>query len=334
MVYELLGISLALAALLTLNAVVTLGASALWRLTLARRTLGWPSPARANLVFALRTFPLLTASACVLTLLIPAYVIHEPRHTTEEIGPTLVALASLSAVGLALALFRGLSAWVATRRLVGDWMRHAEPADLPDAGVPAYLLRHSFPLIAVVGVFRPRLFVASQVIDALSRDELSAAIAHETGHLRAHDNLKRATLRVCRDVLSIFPSGRLLDRTWAQSAEMAADESAARSGGRAALDLAAALIKIARLVPPDGRPAIPAGAYINGAGADGVEGRVRRLLQLAAAHSAESRGEDFTLRWLALSSASTLLAVVSVPTLSPGTLRAIHEVIEHIVAIL
>jgi Zn-dependent protease with chaperone function len=334
MVYELLGISLALAALLTLNAVVTLATSALWRLCLARRTLGWPSHARANLLFALRALPLLTASACVLALLLPAYVIHEPRHTDEEVSSTLFTLATLSAVGIALAVVRGVRAWAATRRLVGDWLRHAEPAELPNINVPAYVLRHSFPLIAVVGVFRPRLFVASQVLEALGREELAAAVAHEVGHLRARDNLKRAALRVCRDALSIFPSGRLLDRAWAQAAEMAADEYAARSGGRVALDLAAALIKIARLVPPDGRPAIPAGAYINGAGGEGVEARVRRLLQLAAARAGDARAGDFTMRWLTLSSASALLATVFVPAVTPDTYEAIHAVIEHIVAVL
>ncbi len=334
MVYELLGISLALAALLTLNALVTLGAAALWRLVLARRTLGWHSPARANLIFALRAFPPLTASACVLTLLLPAYVVHEPRHTTEEIGPTLTILALVSAVGIALAFVRGLSAWVATRRLVGDWLRHAEPIALPNVDVPSYALRHSFPLIAVVGVFRPRLFVASQVLSALTKAELAAAIAHERGHLSARDNLKRASLRACRDVLSIVPCGRLLDRAWAQSAEAGADEYAARAGRHVALDLAAALIKIARLVPAEGRPAIPAGAYINGAGEAGVEARVRRLLQLAAAREVDNQAEAFTLLWLTVSCVCVLLAAAVIPAFHPDTLETIHAFIEHVVAVL
>lgn len=334
MVYELLGITLALAALLTLNAVVTLGAAALWRFALARRTLGWPSPARANLIFALRALPPLTASACVLTLLLPAYVVHEPRHTNEEISSTLIVLASLSAVGIALACVRGLSTWAATRRLVGDWMRHAEPVVLPNSDVPSYALSHRFPLIAVVGVFRPRLFVASQVLDALTPEELAAAIAHECGHMRARDNLKRAALRACRDVLSIVPCGRLLDRAWAQAAETGADEYATRAGRRAALDLAAALIKIARLVPAGARPAIPAGAYINGAGDAGVEARVRRLLQLAASGDADERGEVFRLRWLTLSSVSVLMTAAAVPAARPATLESIHAAIEHVVAVL
>lgn len=334
MVYELLGISLALAALLTLNALVTLGASALWRWLLARRTLCWPAEARANLIFALRALPLMAASGCVLFLLIPAYVIHEPRHTNEEIGPTLTLLASASAIGISLAIVRGLSAWLATRRLVGDWMRHAESVVLPNAGVPSYVLRHKFPLVAVIGIFRPRLFVASKVLETLSPEELAAAVAHEGGHLRAQDNLKRAALRVCHDVLSIVPCGRLLDRAWSQATEAAADEHASRAGGRVALDLASALIKIARLVPAGGRPAIPAGAFINGADEEGVEARVRRLLQLATSDVSAGRVEVFSLNWLAYSSLSAFLALVLFAAVSADTFEMIHAIIEHVVAVL
>jgi hypothetical protein len=140
-----------------------------------------------------------------------------------------------------------------------------------------------FPVIAVAGTLRPRLFVAEKICAALSDAELRAALAHECGHLAAHDNLKRALLRACRDVLSIVPVGRALDRAWAESTEVAADEHAARTGGPwAALDLAAALIKIARLVPAGTRPAMPVGAYLLEAPDEGhIARRVRRLTQLA-----------------------------------------------------
>jgi len=80
-------------------------------------------------------------------------------------------------------------------------------------------------VIAVVGSIRPRLFVAGQVLDSLTDEEMLAAIAHECGHLAA-DNFKRVLLRACRDMLTIVPCGRSLDRAWAENAEAAADESA------------------------------------------------------------------------------------------------------------
>jgi hypothetical protein len=76
------------------------------------------------------------------------------------------------------------------------------------------------------------------------------------------DNLKRALMRACRDVLVIVPCGRILDRDWSEVAEAAADEHAARAGATVALDLASALIKIARLIPEGVKPTMPAGAFL------------------------------------------------------------------------
>ena len=46
-------------------------------------------------------------------------------------------------------------------------------------------------MVAVVGAFRPRLFIADHVFESLTAEELAATIAHEYGHLAAHDNFKR-----------------------------------------------------------------------------------------------------------------------------------------------
>src|SRR5262249_48078215 len=122
---------------------------------------------------------------------------------------------------------------------------------------------------------------------SLTNEEISAAMAHESGHLISRDNLKRPLLRACRDMLAIVPSGASLDRAWVEASEAAADEHAARGGSGGALDLASALIKIARLVPDGVKPAFPAGALLIGDdGAGGVDGagiaeRVRRLTRLA-----------------------------------------------------
>ena len=62
--------------------------------------------------------------------------------------------------------------------------------ELESIAVPTFVLNHSFPFIAVVGAFRPRLFIANHVIDSLSEEELAAAIAHEYGHLAARRQLQ------------------------------------------------------------------------------------------------------------------------------------------------
>ena len=93
---------------------------------------------------------------------------------------------------------------------------------------------------------RPRLFIAEQVLDALEADEIAAVIGHEFGHIAAWDNLKRLAMKLCGDIL-IVPFGRSLDSDWSEVSERAADEFAVGQGSRStALNLASALIKIAR----------------------------------------------------------------------------------------
>jgi len=147
--------------------------------------------------------------------------------------------------------------------------------------MPAQCIEHSFPVVAVVGSLRPRLFIARTVIETLSQEELTAALAHETGHMIARDNLKRGLLRACRDVLTLLPCGRFLDGHWSEAAEAAADEYAASAGKGVALDLAAALVKIARLVPAGATPIVPAGALLIGNNIGAIAWRVHRLTELA-----------------------------------------------------
>src|SRR4051812_1509429 len=86
----------------------------------------WQASTRAKLLFGLRVFPLSSAIVYVLMLLIPAYIAHEPRTTSEIVSPQLAVIAILSGVALAFALWRGFATWYTTRRLTIDWLRHAE----------------------------------------------------------------------------------------------------------------------------------------------------------------------------------------------------------------
>jgi len=325
--FELLGICLTLAALLTLNALASLLASALWRMFRGRAE-NWPAATRARLLFALRVFPAIIAVVFVGALLLPAYIAHEPRHIAEPVSLKLAALASISAAGLLLAFWRGVVALRATRRLINDWMRVAEPVEFGQIPIPAFRLRHPFPVIAIVGAIRPKLFIADHLFQSLTREELAAAIAHESGHLAARDNLKRTLLRACRDALAIVPSGESLDRAWAEASEAAADEHAARSGGAVALDLASALVKIARLVPEGVKPAMPAGALLIGDDAGGIAQRVRRLTHLAAPGGAPPSRRAFDSKaWPWACFAAVLTSAILMAT-NPPMLLAVHNVIE------
>ena len=331
--YELLGISLVLAALLSINAFVSLLAATLWRV-LARPARSWSAYTRARIVFAMRVGPSALALLSVAALLIPSYLIHEPYSTNEIVGKKLGALALISALGVGLALWRGLKSWLATRALLKQWLHGAQPIRISQVNIPAFCIEHPFPVIAVVGLIRPRLFVASRVLESLSEEEMLAAIAHESGHLAAHDNLRRVLIRACRDMLTIVPCGRSLDRAWAENAEAAADESAADGGSAMALNLASALIEIARMVPAGARPTMPVASFLLGDETDGVKGRVRRLLDLAGTGARQTRPTSTLKLWgprLILLASMVLLVFLLIDS---SALASTHAAIEQAVRIL
>src|SRR5919202_580629 len=121
--YEFLGISLSLAALLCVNALATALSGCIWRF-ISTRVAACPAHVRAQIIFILRTSPAAFSIAFVLLLLIPSYLAYEPAATPERVSIKLALLALLSIAGLVMACWRGLSAWIATRKLLKDWLAH------------------------------------------------------------------------------------------------------------------------------------------------------------------------------------------------------------------
>jgi len=332
--YELLGISLVLASLLTINALASVVAAACWRFLerpLQRRS----ARARAEALFAIRVGPPALALISVTLFLVPSYVRYEPYRTGEVVSKKLAALAILSVIGVALALWRALHSSLATKSLRRDWLANAVPISLDGIAIPAFRIPNSFPIIAVVGVVRPRLFIAEQVLETLSQEELTAAIAHECGHLTAHDNCKRTLLRACRDVLMIVPCGRSLDRAWAEAAECAADEHAAQQNAETALNLASALVKIAKMVPVGARASVPMAAFLVGIEeTSGVKARVRRLLEFASDGCRRRAPNPRIARILPATSLVFLLALAIAVASNPRILVTVHSMVERAVELL
>lgn len=329
--FELLGLSLLLAALLTFNSLASLAIAGLWRVA-GGVTRDWTAVSRARLLFSLRTLPALVAFLSVALLVVPAYVAYEPRHAAETVSLKLGLLAFLSATGIAISIYRAIATHRATAKLTSDWLEQGRPIQITGLAIEAFQIDHKFPLIAIVGFLRPRLFVASQVLELLTPEEISAAVAHENGHLAARDNLKRGLLQACRDALLIIPSGRLLDKAWSEASEEAADENAARQGKGVALDLASALVKIARRIPQGARPTMPAGVFLLGDDeTKGIKSRVRRLIALAATDCRPGSRYDVFKSLLVWVPASMLLTMLAVTATSPILLSRVHYLIEHAV---
>lgn len=234
------------------------------------------SEVRSRRLFALRMLPCAFGAVVALGLVLPAFWWLEPRSTGEHIGIPLALLAGLSAAVLAIGILRGGLDLLATRRLIRGWTRIARPIGLPGIALPVLALDEPFPLVTIAGCARPRLFVSSIVLDRCTRAELAAIAAHESGHLRRGDPWKRLLLRACPDLLALTSLGARLERAFAEAAEQAADDHASTAGTARSLDLAAALLKVARLAGAARPAGLPLTALYRG---DGVAGRVARLLE-------------------------------------------------------
>ncbi len=334
--YEFLGITLVLALLLTINAtatLVTVGFGRVSKCLLAKCS----ARTRAEILFVMRIGPPVIAIVAIAAFMIPSYLTYEPHASGEVVSWKLGALATLSATGVGLAISRGLRSWLATRSLLKEWLASSTPVHLDEITVPTFVLRHTFPIIAVVGAVRPRLFIADQVFASLSQAELTAAIAHEYGHLAAHDNFKRSVMRISRAALLLIPCGRSLDRAWSEASESAADEHAAQRSSLVALNLASALVRIAKMIPKGQQQIMPASVSAFLAGHEDtprVRVRVTRLVELAATDPRQLVSSAPLVRfmpWVVL----TVLVVTSITVESrPQVLAAVHAFVEEVVKFL
>lgn len=94
----------------------------------------------------------------------------------------------------------------------------------------------------VAGVLRPTVFISRGALAQLDDAELTAALHHESVHVRSRDTLLFALLAFLRD-LAPWGQGAALEALRA-TREAAADRAAARAAG--ALNLAAALLALSR----------------------------------------------------------------------------------------
>jgi Zn-dependent protease with chaperone function len=135
--------------------------------------------------------------------------------------------------------------------------------------------------------------------------------------MRSRDNLKKLVIRFCP-----FPGMARLESAWSQTAELAADDAAV-SNLDDAIDLAAALVKLCRLVPVDAAPLCTVG-FVTGS----ISARVERLL--AWSESEAGKAQHVPIRsWYVIPS---VLAALSFVFVSYGpTLALTHKVTEWLV---
>ena len=274
----------------------------------------------SGLWFAARVGPAAVALLFVVGVFVPSYWKYEPRESVEGFDITLTVLA-LAATGLfGAALVRGVGAWIGAVRRTRLWMSTARPLALAGTHIPAFEIDAEAPIIALVGVLRPRLLVTRGLVAALTDEELAASVAHEIGHSRAKDNLKRLIMRATPDLLASTPSARAIERRWASAAEHSADLIAAAGNPDARCALASALVKVARLMPTVTPITQPISTLVDGGE---IASRVEQLL---ADSAPITRHGSLRVVW----AASLLVVVVCGVSYTP-LLQLVHATTEILV---
>jgi len=175
----------------------------------------------------------------------------EPAQTDEPLRP-LIGLAAMPALLLWLRAAR--RAWLSLRR------------------------PRRMPALATVGVVRPRVVMAPGLADALDGAALAAALAHEEAHVRHRDPLRVWLAQFVTDLQWPSPFARRRLQGWRGSLELARDDEARRDGA-GGVDLAAAIVAVAR----QGAAISGAAAAALGAADRFLARRIERLLAPLAA---------------------------------------------------
>jgi Zn-dependent protease with chaperone function len=297
---------------------VAVGATSIFSQLLARGLLAHDAR-DARTLLAWRLLPVLFAAGLTLGMVMPAYLAFEPAAAGTP-GPAILLVATAGATLLAAGAVRLVASVMATRRLLAEW-RRGTPIVLPGSTLPALVVDHAFPVVAVLGLLRPRLIVARGLLQALTTAELAAVVRHEMAHVSNRDNLKMLLLRGLPDLIGRTRTGRRLETALRAAMEREADEAAARTDTDA-VDLASALVKVAHLAIHAVPPAALAPALHDGAP---LAARVQRLVDPA-------RGVP-PARALVV----VVLAVAAAPSVllaSPAALHAVHLGIEWAVHLL
>jgi len=264
-------------------------------------------------LLALRLVPVAGALLFTVTIVLPAFLRYEPHRDREAAGPLLLMLAAFALLTLGHGIWRGWRAWRAARSL----LQACGPPKrcVVENGCVVQVVDIAKPIVGVIGGWRPRVVTAECIISACSQDEFRQVVAHEAAHVSARDNLKLLLLLACPDALAWTALGAALTERWRTEAEFAADQRAAGGDPQKRLELASALIKVARLFDSDPRARH---ALTMSIALDDVGGRVRQLLAPA---STTSVGITKALGSLAL-----LMPVAALPLYA-----LVHELIETLV---
>lgn len=207
----------------------------------------------ARVLFILRMLPSVLAMMVVLGLCVPSYLWLEPQFASERVGLACLLLTALAGMACSHSLIRTARAINASVRLRSEWLRSGLGASLNEkeshsaVDQQAMVVSQTEPVLALSGIFRPRMIISRGVLEALSKEQLDVAARHETAHRDSHDNLKRLFLVLSPEFFPCANGFAALEKTWVRFSEWAADDEAVQEDSQRALSLATALLRVARM---------------------------------------------------------------------------------------
>jgi Zn-dependent protease with chaperone function len=310
------GIAVSLSVFVMMYSVLSLAVCLGWR-AVRQHSRRHPVRRIADLLFALRLFPLTAAAVITAAFTVPSFLLLEPRTVDEPIGAIPLML---GICGVVLGTFGIVNAGIAIRRAsrtIAKWTSAAHPFDAC-APVPVLRISQVVPAMTAAGIIRPRVLLSGAAESMLTANELQTALNHEIAHVRRRDNLKKLLLRFVA-----FPGMSGLEAAWLEATEMAADDAAVSNTGEA-LDLASALIKLSLLGPVE--PPVDLTAALVHSPASLMNARVARLIAWTDERCVPSQNPS---PWYSL---GATLATVAVFTLTYGQLLTrLHTATEWLV---
>jgi beta-lactamase regulating signal transducer with metallopeptidase domain len=271
--FALRGIAVSFSIFILLYSALSLAVCGVWR-NLRLGTQRHSARRCADLLFILRTIPLLVATAATFALAVPSFLLLEPRAVNEPIG-VLPVILGLCGMGTLLAgIWKAAAALLRASRTVARWSSEAGVIGVGRVhsmdSISVLRISGAAPPLTAAGILRPTVWLSRAAEFVLTERELQSALRHEVVHVRRRDNLRKLILR-----FTAFPGMAEMESAWREATEMAADDAAVSSASEA-LDLAAAVIKLSRLAPLEA-PAELTTALVN-TPAESVNARVERLI--------------------------------------------------------
>jgi hypothetical protein len=320
--YQLRLICLALASFFLVHLVTAAAIALLTPVAIGRAQRLAPHIA-SRLLLAVRLAPFGLALFAVLGLCVPSYLWLEPPDIVEPVGFFCLLTAALGAAICGTAIMRAGRAVVRSILFIRRCRRSRHSLHLDDGNPAAWVVEDSRHVLALAGIFRPRVVISKSILEALSHEELSVILRHESAHRNSCDNLKRLCIFLAPGFMPLWNGFQQLEHAWTSFAEYAADEAAVGGDARRSLALASSLVHVARLGTTF---KLSAGAISFLEDASELSIRVDRLLSQASPLELSN-----SVSWRRVGVVLILAGCLAVLLLNPATFQVVQAMLERLI---